>query len=107
MSYIMGNGFQKVYQAYLHWFGERCIEELPPKSEEELIACQSFQEEVFMNEKYILSRMYFSAPLLPSESKNSILEFFVFSELNFMERDPGDDIRDILPVEYRVEPFFR
>lgn len=95
--------FQNVYRAYLRWFKERCIDELPVKDEEELLACQTFNEDIFENERYLLSRMYFIVPLLPSENKNGVLEFFVFSELNFMDKGPDDSIREVLPVEYRIE----
>ena len=106
MGLLNGYSFDKAYESYLSWFHEKAMPSAAPKDREAVLGCQMCQEDVFEDDSYILNRMFFLLPLLPSESKSSRLEIFIITELNLMKKlEYDDDIEYIIPVEYSVQTF--
>ncbi len=102
MKTTVAKGFKSLYARYLDWFQERAGKEALPWDEEDLPRFQSFNEDVYENDRIVLNRVYYAVPLAPSHSRSGRLEVFTFSELNLMEK-AGNDITNLRTVEYRVE----
>lgn len=101
-----GYSFTKTYENYLAWFRDKAADAAKPKDEEEILSCLLCNEDVFEGEGFLLSRVFFVVPLLPSESRNGRLEVFVITELNLMKKaEDSDEIEDVIPVEYTAQPF--
>lgn len=100
-----GYSFDRVYQGYLDWFRDKAAAAAKPKDQEGLLGYQLCNEDVFEGDGFLLNRVFFFVPLLPSESKSGRLEVFTASELNLLQKADGaagEDFEKITPVEYTL-----
>lgn len=103
MGVQKGYSFCKAYESYLAWFRDKATDMTKPKDEEEILGCQMCSEDVFEGGTFLLNRVFFFVPLLPSESKSGRLEIFTVSELNLLKKTSEtaeENFDEVVPVEY-------